>query len=520
MPLAIGILISLTVAAIVYWTIVRPRIRINRLMKNQSSIDAVATAISQPILSPKNTELDLSVRHLKNAERESREANELLENLAIVPEILDPNGRQTAAEIVGKITNFLTSEALLVAAAGGEQLFYELVHASEFNAAEIVGVLRNEPELFSELVGKTLDVAVSPTLTKIESLGEIFSQINDATSDAIDIDFDPHVFEPDFELGFDFHLPLITSFISVSRELGLLYQNKTDTNTAIKNALLDITGTGMGGATGGAIGSALFPGIGTVLGAVAGAVIGRLLTNKVKLQPLENAIQRYKNKHKDIIDRIDGSARSFAERFQKRAEETQKQFLNSVTRFPNISEDPILHEHKVALLDAARADLSSARYRLKAAKQLAENQIHDEWYHRIAGVSVADRSAGLLKDVYASQSSMLLRYEAAIHQAESSDLDLISSLDKLSNIPSFADGAFVNQLSTSSSTLNNIAIDSKERIRHQMNNVELAKHDTVQRLQQHWENLLEKAQREWKSIAKELEIYEQQLKAELAKVGK
>jgi hypothetical protein len=95
------------------------------------------------------------------------------------------------------------------------------------------------------------------------------------------------------------HIPIVTASISSVREVFLLKGGQTDVTSAVKNAGLDIAGTGIGGAAGGlagahvasALGLAAIPGPHSlvIVGAVGGAVAFRKVTNIIKGRPFRKA---------------------------------------------------------------------------------------------------------------------------------------------------------------------------------------------------------------------------------------
>lgn len=97
------------------------------------------------------------------------------------------------------------------------------------------------------------------------------------------------------------HLPFITMALSGIREFDLLLSGKTDFASAAKNAALDATGTGVGGAlgakAGAGIGTIIWPGVGTAIGGIAGAIFGairgRRLTGDIKQRPFKEAVSAY-----------------------------------------------------------------------------------------------------------------------------------------------------------------------------------------------------------------------------------
>jgi len=95
-------------------------------------------------------------------------------------------------------------------------------------------------------------------------------------------------------------IPTVTAIISGYRELKLLIKGHTDINSALKNAGLDIAGTGLGGWAGAKVGALIGTSagpagmvIGGVIGSISGAILGRFLTNAMKNEPFKVAVENY-----------------------------------------------------------------------------------------------------------------------------------------------------------------------------------------------------------------------------------
>jgi tetratricopeptide (TPR) repeat protein len=108
------------------------------------------------------------------------------------------------------------------------------------------------------------------------------------------------------------HLPIVTMALSGLREFDLLLTGKTDLATAAKNAALDVTGTGVGGAVGmkagAGIGTIIWPGVGTVIGGLAGGIFGAMkgrgVTGDIKQRPFKEAVASYE----DALSRFQADA--------------------------------------------------------------------------------------------------------------------------------------------------------------------------------------------------------------------
>jgi len=152
---------------------------------------------------------------------------------------------------------------------------------------------------------------VVPIHHTMENVGQVVSSnISDIGGNLAET-FSPDSIDVD---SFDVsgHIPYFTLAISSIREIGLLYNHKTNFIASLKNVGLDVIGTGggalagaqAGALTGAAIGS-FFPGagnaigfiIGSIAGSIGGAMGGRSLTNRLKRRKLDNAIKKYSEQY-------------------------------------------------------------------------------------------------------------------------------------------------------------------------------------------------------------------------------
>lgn len=107
-------------------------------------------------------------------------------------------------------------------------------------------------------------------------------------------------------------IPLITSFHSCHREIGLLMQGDTDIKSSLWNAGLDVAGAGLGrwsGVTIGAgLGTGVAPGVGTVIGAIIGGiggmVAGKNIATKIKYRYLKRTHEEYKRSAESALELI------------------------------------------------------------------------------------------------------------------------------------------------------------------------------------------------------------------------
>lgn len=135
------------------------------------------------------------------------------------------------------------------------------------------------------------------------------------------------------DLDFTGHIPVITIAISSFREFQLLSSDKTDYITSLKNIALDAAGAGVGGVAGakaGAVAGGLFGPLGAVvggvIGSISGALAGRYATNKVKMAPLRNAIDAYKNSYETMKHETDNSSKETLSSIKSYADRKNSKF--------------------------------------------------------------------------------------------------------------------------------------------------------------------------------------------------
>lgn len=186
------------------------------------------------------------------------------------------------------------------------------------------------------------------------------------------------------ELGWDFHLPVITLAVSGLRELNLLASGKTDVPSSLRNIALDAAGTGGGGFVGGKLGAGLGLAvagpvgavIGGIVGAIGGAIFGRSLSNHVKTGPLRQAIAAFEAERA----LVQGELR---DRYRRSQEQTLA-YIRAVESELRQTLSGLEQEHRararkaVAGFEQAVADfLRSVPQRLEAAAaRLAEQERH------------------------------------------------------------------------------------------------------------------------------------------------
>ncbi len=135
------------------------------------------------------------------------------------------------------------------------------------------------------------------------------------------------------DIDFTGHIPVITIAISSFREIQLLSSDKTDYITSLKNIVLDATGASVGGVAGakaGALAGGFIGPIGAVvggiIGGIGGALAGRYATNKVKMIPLKNAIEAYKNSYETMRQETNNSCKETLSSIKSYAESKHYEF--------------------------------------------------------------------------------------------------------------------------------------------------------------------------------------------------
>lgn len=132
------------------------------------------------------------------------------------------------------------------------------------------------------------------------------------------------------------HVPVVTIAMSSFREFKLLSSDKTDFISSLKNISLDAAGAGVGavaGAKGGALAGSIFGPVGTIiggiLGGIGGSIGGRAITNKVKMRPLNNAIENYETNYHIMMTETEDSSKNTLSQITKFANSKRREFKDS-----------------------------------------------------------------------------------------------------------------------------------------------------------------------------------------------
>lgn len=132
------------------------------------------------------------------------------------------------------------------------------------------------------------------------------------------------------------HVPVITIALSSFREFKLLSSDKTNIISSLKNISLDAAGAGVGAAAGakaGAAAGSIFGPIGAIIGgaigALGGAVGGRVITNKVKMRPLNNAIEAFETNYHVMKRETEDSCKNTLSQITNYANNKRSEFKDS-----------------------------------------------------------------------------------------------------------------------------------------------------------------------------------------------
>ena len=243
----------------------------------------------------------------------------------------------------------------------------------------------------------------------------------------------------------DFHFPVVTLMLSTVREVRLLDEGKTTLDTAIGNAALDVTGTGVGGWLGGkggaAIGTAIFPGPGTViggvLGAVGGALLGRYGTDQIKLIDAREAQTAYDS----ACSRMKSATRESARRAHAELVEIQagkrRDFEQRIGPAPRLEERcEVLRQGAGQILAAWAEAIEKLRRDLLTARSVALAEApRDTWYDPLVGGKLRPEVESRIEASYRAKLGDLENLERRVPGAELCERDPARALQRMMTIP-------------------------------------------------------------------------------------
>jgi hypothetical protein len=282
----------------------------------------------------------------------------------------------------GELIDFLYDSFELVTRRGQDELFSFVAHV--FDAEHL--------RLYSEAFGPV----VQPLIQGLEKSASFAG----GELAAVDVSSFDDAVAPDFSF------PVVTAILSSVRELQLLDSGKTELADSIKNAGLDVVGTGIGGGlgakAGALIGTALAPGVGTLIcgaiGAVGGALGGRFATNRIKLAPFRAAHAA----HVSIVALAERNTADAARDLQnclgEVASSARARLEDKLQRLPLLAKSPRrLGEEAARAAALAQSSIDLERQNLRKQHSSALAELPRNRWHRTfwGGGPVAEASAAL-----------------------------------------------------------------------------------------------------------------------------
>jgi hypothetical protein len=243
-------------------------------------------------------------------------------------------------------------------------------------------------------------------------------------------------FNFDLDIDHSGSFPFVTLIISSTREINLHRNSKTSIESSIKNLTLDVAGTGLG-ACGGAkagmlIGSFFGPlgsAIGGVVGGIGGAIGGRVITNDIKRQELNNAVESYSLEFNNMLTDTKKYAITSVENVRLVAINKQNELKNNLPtapRFNNSNLEVITITQKLA----------------ESLKEDVEN--YDQQLSELKKSKFASKQEykAIINDI----NSKIKKIKELIPSENDTNNEPIQSLRNLINIPFFGNKEFHNEL--------------------------------------------------------------------------
>ena len=162
------------------------------------------------------------------------------------------------------------------------------------------------------------------------------------------------------------NFPLITMALSGVREFHLLKKQHTDLKSAIKNWSLDVAGVGGGAALGATIGTSLLPGIGTIAGSVLMAMYGKFISNDIKEESLNHALEGMK----EITNKLKKLSSSIEKKYNTSFNQDKLKEQNKITKMAAKSKQLILDEVEQLVKWRIRQEKINQPFEMTAATEL------------------------------------------------------------------------------------------------------------------------------------------------------
>ena len=202
------------------------------------------------------------------------------------------------------------------------------------------------------------------------------------------------------------HIPWITVAIASWREGSILMKGHTDLARAAKNVGATTAFVGGGGAIGAKIGAALgtliVPGLGTFLGALvggaAGALTGKSMSEGVRLQPLREAEDTYKQHVTKFMKEQHAAGQAAESEWQESINHTDQELRYR-------ADDVVARANRS--IDLARAELARVRgMRPADARMLLHTTSENLRAESVAAKSVRDQNSFWRKWIWPTQATM------------------------------------------------------------------------------------------------------------------
>lgn len=350
--------VALAAGILLYRTIAMPRLRATRLKPFRQALTA---ATQQHPVRSRCAEQDQVLGALKGLEDVDRLAVAAEKDARKVQIPTPPVAASSASSEaqLSSLVSFLQDPRVGLAVAGGEQLVANLFAMAVPGAAKKLGeaamhgfwngavesLTSPSPEDLFALGAYAVKAAMVEGGVKELAHAVAEHMLHGAMEGAgLEVlEHADHAFELDGVDGA--HFPVVTAVLSSYREIRLLREEKTSIERAVGHVVLDTGATGLGGfagaKAGAAIGTLIAPGAGTAVGVLVGTVVGsvsgRMLANKVKEQPLKEAVAAYSAATQSAEVTVTASGQTMLTAVQRQSIEVQEHYQNTLRSPPRLA---------------------------------------------------------------------------------------------------------------------------------------------------------------------------------------